>query len=312
MAKFNVDEMMEAIACLRKEDEIANFKDTIKSKGILPILEDGKLFVYKISGNRSLIELSNDYKENMFDIYKKVVLNDQKFKSDICSSSYLPFFRNMLNCRPSTPEEIWEKFNLDDEQSRKEFIEKNAREVEIHIPVDDIVYTKGYRKEEIQEIVQRISHDCVTCIFKRNSKLSVIIDFIGVKNYFDLDFIASLVYEFLYSKSVNFSTGITILREERRKIDEMQFTDKERSLSEDEKISIINNIIDAFNIELVYCEEVDKISDFQLKSMFGTNSRELVIDFSKHNNYVLYNSDFSAVYSKIISSKSKALKKKPN
>ncbi len=294
---------------IKREHEIAEFKEAIKERGILPILREEKLFIYKISKTEILSELITAYKDNMSETYNVVVLNDEKFKSDLCKSSYLPFFRNMLNYRPSTPEEIWEKFNLNNEQSRKDFIEQNAREIEIQITMSDLTYLKGYRKEKIGEIVKRISHDYVTCIFKRDSKLSAIIDFIGTKNYFDLDFIASKAVEFLSSNRVAFASGSTILKDERMAIDRMPFTDKEKSMSEDEKLIILKDIKDAFNIECVYCEEVDKISDSQLESMLGTSSRENVIDFSKHNTDILDNSDFSPIYNEIMSNVSKTLKK---
>lgn len=312
MAKFNFKEIEENIAFLQNGQKTAELKDNIRCKGILPILNDGRLFVYKISGSKELSELGKYYEDNMFDTYNELVLNDQKFKTDLLHSNCLPYFRNMINYRTTTPKEIWDMFNLNDEQSRKDFIEKNAQEVELHIPVDDTTYTKSYRRETIEEIVQRVSNNYAICTFKRKSKLSAIIHFIGNNNYFDLDFIASIICMFLNSNSVVFSTGTSILRREQIEIDRMPFTDKEKSLSEEEKMSIIKTIINALNIECVYCEEVNKISDFQLESIFGTTSRETVIDFSRHNNDILDNSDFSSIYCKIISSSSIALKKNSN
>ncbi len=308
MAKINISNLFEDSCILEKENRTADFKDSIRKRGILPILKDDKLFVYKVSGKEELFELTANYRDTMFDIYDVIVLNDQNFKSELCGrSSYLSSFRDMLSRRTSTAEEIWEKFHLDNEQSRKTFIEKNVQEVEVHIPIDDTTYTKGYRKEEIQEIVQRISQNYVTCRFKRNSKLAAIIDFVGIKNYFDLDFIASKIVEFLYSNRVDFSSGVTIVSNERMEIDRMQFTDKEKALSDDEKIAVLKKIMGAFNIECIYCEEVDKISDFQLESMLGIPSREVAMDFSKHNTDILYNSVFSNIYSKIIPSDFKTL-----
>lgn len=292
------------------EHKLAEFKYNIRKKGMLPILKDGNLIIYKISRKQEFYELSSYYRDNMIDIYNKIVLNDQKFKSDLCKSSYLPFFNNMLNYRPSTTEEIYEKFHLNDKQIREDFIKENAQEMEIHIPIDDITYTKSYRKEDIQEILKRISQNYVTCIFKRPSKVSAIINFIGIKNYFNLDFIASQVVQFLYSKMVDFSNGTNIISEEQMEIEKMRFTDKEQSLSDDEKIKILKNIKDVFNIECVCCEEFSKISDLQLESILGTNSREMIINFAKHNTNILYNKDFSPIYNKIISSNSKTLTKK--
>ncbi len=289
-----------------KDNEKAEFKYNIRKNGILPILKNDKIFIYKISGNRSLFNISSYFQDNMSDTYNEIVLNDKKFQEEVFRQIYSPFYKNMVNYRPSTPEEILEKFYLNNDQNKNDFIEKNAQEIEMHIPINDTTYTKAYRKEEIQEIAERISSNYVTCTFKRDSKIADIINFILKQNYFDFDFVASQAVEFLSSKKVNFYTGTNIFDNEQLEISEEHFTEPEMSLSDEQKILLLKSIKDGFNIECIYCEEIAKISDFQLETMLGISSKEIVIDFAKHN------SDFSTIYNKIISSDYKSLKKIQN
>lgn len=292
---------------LETEQNFAEFKDNLRKKGLVPILRDGKINVYKVVRTEKLSELISNFKENMFDIYNVVVLDNERFRAELCRSSCIPFFRNMLKFRPSTKEEIWESFNLNDENCRNDFLLNNAREIEIHISIDEKIYTKGYRREEIDEVIERITSNYVTCVHKRPSKLSKIASFINLKNFIDLDYIAELIYLFLYEKNVSFGTRTNILPTEYWELAQMQFTDKEKSLTEEEKIAVIRDIISAFSVECVYSESIDEISEFQLESIFGTKSREFVIDFAKHNTDLLDNSEFTDTYHKIIHSKSKVL-----
>ena len=284
---------------VQKSQEIANLKESIRSRGIIPVLKDNILYVYRITGKKGISELSAYYRDNMYDLYDVVVFNDRKFQQDLCKASYLQSFRNMINYRQSTFEEIWNYFDLNDEEKRKKFVEENAREREIPLPINDRVYKKYYMKENARDIINRIAFNYVTCTYKRDSKIAAIIHLIGISNYFNLDYIASLVCNFLYSKKIDFFEGTNIINNEEWQVCGMRFTDKENLLSEDEKISLIKSIIENLNIECVYCEEIDKISDYQLESMFGPYSREDIIDFSKHNNSILENEVFSDLFNKV-------------
>lgn len=145
-------------------------------------------------------------------------------------------------------------------------------------------------------------------MFKRNSKIAEIINLVGNDNYFDLDFIASLTCEYLYSKHIDFSTGLTIFTAEIEKINKMKFTDKESDFTEAEKIKLIRNIMEQFDTECLYCKDLDKISTTELQSILGT--REIIVDFAKHNSEILENSEFSNIYKKLLSKKNKVLEKK--
>lgn len=304
---YDFEERKKECQKLETERNYAKFKNNLREEGLVPILRDGKIIVYEVVGTEKLDELISNFEENMFDIYSVVVLDNERFRSDLCRSSYIPSFRNMIKYRPSTKEEIWENFNLNDEKCKNDFLLKNAREVEVHIPVAEKMYTKGYKIEEIDEVIERITSNYVTCIYKRPSKLSKIVSFINLENFIDLDYIAELIYGFLYDKKISFRTRTNILPSENLELAQITFTDKEKSLTEEEKIAIIRDIISAFSVECVYSEDVDKVSKFQLENIFGTKSREFVIDFARHNTDLLDNSEFTDTYHKIMHSKSKTL-----
>jgi len=298
----------------QRKREIAQAIYEFRKKGLVPILKDGKLLIYKISTSEKFSELQNYYASNFFDIYSSLILDNQKFRSDLCRFSYLPLFKDMINYHQASQDDIIEHFNLDNETNRKKFLEQNAQEVEVHIPVNDEIYTKGYRKETIEEVVKRVAHNYVVCNFKRRSKLSEVMCFINYNNYINLDFIASIICKFLYSTDIDFySSEVKVLEHDEDKIKSMKFSDKEQLLSEDDKILIIKEIFNSLNIECVCCEEIDKISDFQLKCMANSkldNLKNIIIDFASHNSDILENSVFSDTYYRI-TSKSKVLEKKP-
>lgn len=287
---------------LRRFEEESNFKDNLRKKGIIPILKDKKIYIYQVKPRENaIIKLFNELDENLFDIYTEVCRNDRELKIDLCRTRYIPYYRNLLRVRATTKEEILENFHLNNEKNINSFLNSHAKEIEMHIPVDDKTYTKAYRKETIDEVIERLvdGEYYVTLTFKRPSKLSEIVRDMYGTEYIDLDDIAKYIVEFLYDKKVEFSTG-GILTEGHRYLEKLQFSDKEKSLPEEEKLSIIGNIISTFSIKCVMVEDINKMTKYQLRSFFDTESKKIITDFSKHNADILYNSQFSETTQKII------------
>lgn len=265
---------------LRRFEKESNFKDNLRKKGIIPILKDKKIYIYQVKPRENaIIKLFNELDENLFDIYTEVCRNDRELK--------------ILRVRATTKEEILENFHLNNEKNINSFLNSHAKEIEMHIPVDDKTYTKAYRKETIDEVIERLvdGEYYVTLTFKRPSKLSEIVRDMYGTEYIDLDDIAKYIVEFLYDEKVEFSTG-GILTEGHRYLEKLQFSDKEKSLSEEEKLSIIGNIISTFSIKCVMVEDINKMTKYQLRSFFDTESKKIITDFSKHNADILYNSPF--------------------
>lgn len=281
MSRINIDSLVETSQINQNKQEVARMKYIFRTKGLIPIVEDNKLSIYKVTANSNLSKLIEEYKNNMMDKYDEVLQYD-KYEKEYKKAEYynLPFYTDMLSHRQSTPEELFKYFNMDKSENEKESLQDKVR-------------------------------DYVTCTFKRDSKLAKIIKHIGYEQI-DLDYIASIVYDFLYSIKIDFSTGVSILAGTRIDLEKMPFTNKEKELSEDEKMSTIIKIISAFDIECVYIEELNKISDFLLGCIFGEISREDAINFSEHNYDILNNSEFSPIYRKIKSLNQKKLIKDKN
>lgn len=83
MTKIDVDKLVEFTAMMDREESIERTKINIRKKGIIPILKENELYIYKIKGNNNIDEICNYYRENMFDVYKDIVLNDNKFREDL-------------------------------------------------------------------------------------------------------------------------------------------------------------------------------------------------------------------------------------
>lgn len=292
----------------QKEQEKANVIFNLRKKGMLPIISDNKLNIYKIKSNEKINELVKSYEENFYDIYNVLILNNQEFAARMCRSSYDPFFRGMIGSHISSVEEFCEFFELDNEDIKNEFYEEHCDEVEVKIPVDNNMYT---RKENIDETFSRIASEYVTCVFKRHSKIASIISNLHYEKCYNLDLIAELACELFYSQSINFSIGTNILDREQTEISAMNFTDREKELSCTDKISVIKEILSAFEIECVYSKEISKMDDsyFNLLSDDNQNTKEIILDFAKHNTDILENSTFTEIYTNVIGESSKTLKK---
>ena len=296
MINLNGDimEIIEGNNQTHKEMSPSIFKYKLRKKGIIPVLRDDKLFIYKVSTTEKLSKLADEYRKTMGGTHDKVYLFDNHFKEMVNSKNYLSYllgFDNMLGFRKSTYDEIWKSFNLDDEQFRIEFL-KNF----------------GKNGETLEEAIKRISAlNFVTCTFKRDSKIAAIIDIMDREKYIDLDFLASLAIQFLYSRIVVFDKEFV-----RHDIERMSFSDKEMSLSLNEKIELIKSIISGLDIKCVYQDEIGNLSDNLIESMFGTASREMVLEFAQHNALVLDDCNFNYIYGNAYPSKQKTKTKQNN
>ena len=266
---FNTTEWLE------QSEKKAKFKLRIRKKMLFPIIKDNKLFVYRITGTEKTNTLASEYSDTLYDT-QDVVTNDEKILNDFrFKISHSSYFRNLVHHHISTKEDLYRYYKIDKEM-------------------------------EFDNIIEAMSKYYFTFIFKEPSKISQIISF--VSGYLDADYIASNIYNYLYSNCKNFSFGSNPLEEEQMKIDRMSFTNKERNMSIDDKFSLIKDVFESFNIECVYSSKIDEINDFITSSIFGTKSKEMVLEFAQHNTDLIYNSEFSPIFERIISSKEKVLK----
>lgn len=270
----------------------------LRKSGLLALTTNDQINIYKIKSNDKLFNLITDTKKMYDEFYNIILVNDQKFKKKILNSSYNPFFKDMISYHLTTKEEIYDYYNLDDESNRNKFYEENSTNVENKIIIDDKTSTTILKKESIDETINRIAKERITCVFRRNSKLADILLSIG--NYFNLDFVAQIVCQFINSTSNDFSSEqLRTLDSNEERIKIMQFTSKEKELSHEDKISFIKDVIGAFDIECVYSKSIDEMDNI----IFDTYDSNLILEYAKHNDYILENSQFTNIYNEIMNDK---------
>lgn len=284
--------MFETPKWLKQSDVEVKFKSRMRKKMLFPIIEDNVLNVYKVSSMSKTRKLKDEYCNNLCSLCD-LVTNDEKIKNDFYfRSSYSPYFRNrnLLSHRISTKEDLYRFYELSKIENRSSFLKLPQNEV-----------FKNDDDMSFDEIVEAMSKYYLTFVFKVPSKLSKLISYFS--GYLDMDDIASNIYYFLSSESRDFSTGSNPIEIEQMELNSVHFNNKEMSLSEDEKLSLIKDIFDSFKVECVYSSKIDEMNDFVTASVFGTKSKNLVLDFAQHNYDLLYSSEFSSVFKKIMSSK---------
>ena len=289
------EEVFETTEWLRQSEEEADFKFRMRKRKLVPIIKDGTLFVYRIVGTEKTNSLVNEYSEALYDTHD-VVTNNEKILDDFrFKISLSPYFRNLLHHHISTKEDLYRYYKLDKIENRDSFLNLPQNQI---FKIDD--------EMEFDEIIEAMSKYYFTFVFKEPSKISEIISFIS--GYLDIDYIASNIYNYLNSNFKDFSYGTNPVEEGQMQIDRMSFTNKENNMSMEDKISLIRDVFESFNVECVYSSNVDEMNDFITSSIFGTKSKKMVLEFAKHNSDLIYNSEFSHVFKRIVSSKEKTLK----
>lgn len=281
---------------LQLSEQESNFKFKLRIKGLVPIIRRDTLFLYKVKSSARTLKLVRDYSETLCDVYS-IVTNDEKMRNDFyINSGSSPYFRNFVGCCPSTVEDLYKHYKLDEYDNRDSFLKMSQNKM---FDIDP--------KKDFDAILESISEYYITYVFRDSSKLSALIS--NASHYFDVDYIASNIYSFLYSEFRDFSSGENSIEKEQAELNEKTFTVKERNLLEEEKIEILRNIFDSFDIEYVYSSKVGDMDDYSSLSIFGTPSLNLIVKFAQHNTELIYNSYVSPIIKRIMSSKTKSLKK---
>ncbi len=272
-----------------------DFFNSLRKDGLLALISNDYINMYKVKSNDKLEKLILDIKNNFDEIYSILFIRDDKFMNEVINNSYNPFFKNMVSYHPTTKEEIYDYYDLFDKSNIDKFYEENSISIENNLVIDDKMSTTILKKESIDETINRIADNRVTCLFKKNSKLAEIL--LSIDNYFNLDFIAQIVCQFLNSIDVDFSSNqFKSLDSNEDRIMLMKYTVKENSLSYEEKIMIVKDILNAFDIECIYSKKVEELLN---------TDNQLLLEYAKHNTYILENSEFTKIYNEIINNTDK-------
>ena len=297
---FNLNEF-------HRQNEIADRIYDLRKKEILPIVKDGKLMIYKVNVTYSIGKLQKYLKDNFVETYSSVILSKKLREERLEGASYSPILKDMINYHQASKEEFITYFNLNDEVNQNEFTDENAQDVEVTVPIDDTFFGKVYRKETFEEILDRLVPNYVTCTYERKSKLLVLLNYIQYGKYFNLDFIANMLNEFLTNRKdklhFNYTEDVNTIEVKEDAIEEMNFNDKEKSLSEEEKINILKEIFASLDIECIYSNDIDKISNIEIAGIINSsdsNFKDPFIKFAMHNTDILENSEVAHVFNKIM------------
>lgn len=271
---------------IRKSQEEATFKGKLRRRKLFPIINDGVLFIYSVKPTNETQSLIIKCREDLFDVYR-VVTNDRKYIGNfLYRSSSFPEFRNVLDYNDSTKEDLINYFNLTDANEKKKFL--------------DLPQNELFKHGEFDDVFDNLVKSYMTFNFKRPSKISEIID--CVSRYFDADYAASKAYMILNSEYEEFARGTNPVEYDQMRVDRIRYSEKEEKLSYDERLELLKNVYNSFDIKCLYSSNVNEMSDFLLENIFKTRDRNMIFRFAKHNYDLLYNSKFSDVYKKIVSS----------
>ena len=80
----------------------------------------------------------------------------------------------MIEFHQASPSEIWNFFDLDNEEARKKFVSRLPQEIQKSALVDLEGCAKSYTEETFKKLAEEVVPNYVTCVFKRSSKLSKI------------------------------------------------------------------------------------------------------------------------------------------
>ena len=287
---------------LKENEEFTKFKDKLANLGLVPIYDMDKLYIYKINKTDKLNELYKNYKDNLSEVYKTVF--SKPSYDPYQHPSYFQAFGDLIKYDIPTDEELYEKFGFNDKEKINTYLKNNAGYVKRQTVKDNKVIEE-YSLETFDEVIDRLKREYSTFTFRRKSKLASLTSLTLYKDYFSLEVIVNAIYEFLYSKKLEynriFMSDIDILN-----IISMPFSNCEKRLSLLDKRETINDIIDALDIECIYS---GSLTDIPYIGLDG-NIKEVKCNINRiasDNAKLLFSGEFKDTYDKIMKSKVKTL-----
>lgn len=273
---------------IHRIDEEVIFKGKLRNKGLFPVLDGESLSIYEIKPTKATNELAIRCRENLFDVCRKITNDREYMNKYFYESSKYPEFRNILDTHDSTVDELIGYYKLRTDEDKKKFLT---------LPQNKIF--KFDSDMSFDEIIETMAPHYMTFNFKVPSKISEIISFLS--NYFDADYAASAAYRILNIEDKNFSEGVNSIEPGQEKINRMAYAMKEDRLPYSERLNLLKQIYNSFDIKCVYSSNINEMSDFLFENIFKTDNKKMILDFSKHNYNLLYNSEFSDVFKKMSS-----------
>lgn len=247
--------------------------DKVSSKMVLPIIENNNLRLFQITVDKEYAlklveELNLKYHDTVHDFVPIKKYNE--FVSGI--SGFIYFTYRPLEPKKPTKEDIWTHFNLDNEQSRINFVKS---------------HNLTYNQENLVKLINHYINHELYCTFNRNSKLAEIIKYIITKEELNPAFISNNIYEYFYGSKADL-LGLRPAEFKINVVDHYQFTSSELNATFEEKIDTLDDIIKLFNVSLIYCEE-NNHDDVVLNDIFGTANKEEIKNYANKISMILSN-----------------------
>ena len=119
----------------KKEESLAKVKEYFRQIGIIPILVDDTLKIYKIRVNKNLDNVINYFDKEYK--YKFQRIKPKRKKDNYMYNLWQEVGTEIKNEKAATSDDIWKMFELENEVKRNEFYEKNARIIETDVVYND-------------------------------------------------------------------------------------------------------------------------------------------------------------------------------
>lgn len=245
--------------------------DKVSSKMVLPIIENNNLRLFQITFDKEqalklVEELNLKYHDTVHDFVPIKKYNE--FVSGISNFNFFTY--RPLEPKKPAKEDIWTHFNLDNEQSRMNFVKS---------------HNLTYSQENLVKVINHYINHELYCTFNKNSKLAEIIKYIITKEELNPAFISNNIYEYFYGSKADL-LGLRPAEFKINVVDHYQFTSSELNATFEEKIETLDDIIKLFNVSLIYCEE-NNHDDVVLNDIFGTANKEEIKNYANKINLIL-------------------------
>ena len=266
------------------EEQYEEFKTAIMTGGTIPVLIDGKVMIYRIAlseETKGLLEKLIEIKE----IPEHTTLQNVVMRKD--GPEIIAYQEGKLSAKDFR-NIVTESILKDGNYIKKGQTVEDAFDYWLNEHVFVAAYYPARKEKVSSKLSQTLYHGC---------------------KYADLDYLAGIIYEYLYDKEANFyEEGPHNYPDFQREIDAIKFNETEKQVSD--KKTTVSEILKSLYVELCEVIDVDNETDWKLDKMFNPkNDDETIIDpetlrnfikkYAKHNADILFNSELFDVFTNI-------------
>lgn len=275
------------------DDEfMANIKENFLKQGIIPILIPGtsEVALLRITDTNETKKLKSKL-EDTYRIYSCVEKVVPYFKRNNCS--IIDYDIQVVEKRKSTMDELIKYMIKNSGMTIEEYIEKNGEEVEIKQDNGNGTFTKVYRKQTIEEILNPLLHEYQTVTYKQRItyKIKNIFNQIG-----DLEDFASSIYNYLYGEFKSFQLGTSYVKESRCVYN---YNPEEEKMSFDDKLTMVKAFINTLRYEILLSEDINDLNQFWFSRFYQMQSKDTLLQLAGHYTSILKDDKLGIIFESI-------------